>query len=80
MRKLWVRIPLPAQNNKFKIAIKWKTGQKLKEYLKKDFEWNNHKKYRKHFEEWFSNLTESQLLYFEYYSMGMKSPWIEIRK
>jgi len=25
-------------------------------------------------------LTESQLLYFEYYSIGMKSPWIEIRK
>ena len=47
----------------------------VKEYLKNDFEWNNHKKYRKYFDEWYSNLTENQLLYFESYSKGQKTPF-----
>ena len=58
-----------------KSKIKWKTGQKLKDYLKKEFDWSNHKKYRVRFEEWYSNLTENQLLYYEAYSRGAKTPW-----
>jgi len=48
---------------------------KLKEYLKKDFDWNNHKKYRKYFDEWYSNLTENQLLYYKAYANGQKTPF-----
>lgn len=48
---------------------------KLKEYLKKDFDWNNHKKYRKYFDEWYSNLTENQLLYYKSYANGQKTPF-----
>lgn len=48
---------------------------KLKEYLKKDFDWNNHKKYRKYFDEWYSNLTENQLLYYKSYAKGQKTPF-----
>ena len=33
----------------------------LKEYIRKDFYWNNLAKYRKYFEEWYENLTETQL-------------------
>lgn len=48
---------------------------KLKEYLKKEFDWNNHKKYRKYFDEWYSNLTENQILYYKSYSIGQKTPF-----
>ena len=37
----------------------------LYEHLKNQFFRNNHAKYRKYFEEWFSNLTKEQLYYFE---------------
>ena len=33
----------------------------LKEYIRKDFYWSNLAKYRKYFEEWYENLTETQL-------------------
>ena len=33
----------------------------LKEYIRKDFYWSNLTKYRKYFEEWYENLTETQL-------------------
>ncbi len=33
----------------------------LKEYIRKDFYWPNLAKYRKYFEEWYKNLTETQL-------------------
>lgn len=52
-----------------------KVSEKLKQWLKKDFEWNNHKKYRMYFDEWYSNLTENQLLYYESYSKGQKTPF-----
>lgn len=35
------------------------------EYLRRRFYQNNHTKYHKYFEEWVSNLTESQIYYFE---------------
>lgn len=38
---------------------------KLKEYIEKDFKWNNLKKYHKYFEEWVSNLTPNQIRYWE---------------
>ena len=33
----------------------------LKEYIRKDFYWSNLAKYRKYFEEWYENLTETIL-------------------
>lgn len=35
------------------------------EYLRKRFYKSNHAKYRKYFEEWVINLTESQIYYFK---------------
>lgn len=35
------------------------------EYLRKRFYQSNHAKYRKYFEEWVINLTESQIYYFK---------------
>lgn len=35
----------------------------LKEYIRRDFYFSNHVKYRKYFEEWFSNLTDIQIEY-----------------
>lgn len=35
------------------------------EYLKQRFYRNNHAKYRKYFDEWVSNVTETQIDYFE---------------
>ena len=37
----------------------------LYEYLKLEWEINNHSKYQKYFEEWFNNLTNIQLYYFK---------------
>lgn len=37
----------------------------LYEHLRQQFYRNNHPKYRKYFEEWISNITESQISYFE---------------
>lgn len=33
----------------------------IKEYIRRDFYLSNHVKYRKYFEEWFSNLTDIQI-------------------
>lgn len=37
----------------------------LKEYLEKEWRYNNHAKYQKYFNEWFKNLTEIQIFYFK---------------
>lgn len=37
----------------------------LYNWLKKEFEFNNHKKYHKYFQEWVNNLSETQIFYFE---------------
>lgn len=37
----------------------------LKIYLKNEWNKNNHTKYHKYFDEWFKNLTENQIYYFE---------------
>ena len=52
-----------------------KVSDKLKQWLKKDFEWNNHKKYRKYFDTWCENLTDNQILYYDAYSKGQKTPY-----
>lgn len=49
----------------------------LKEYLHKEFTWNTIKKYYKYFDEWFDNLTEIQIMWYECYMKGQKSPYIE---
>lgn len=49
---------------------------KLIEYLKQEWKYNNHKKYQKYFDEWFENLTDVQILYFESFSNGKKSPFV----
>lgn len=38
--------------------------KKLYNWLKEEWKTSNHKKYQKYFEEWVSNLTESQILGF----------------
>ncbi len=52
-------------------------GQLLKDYLWNEFRYNVHPKYYKYFEEWFSNLTENQILYYTAYSQSKKSPYVE---
>jgi hypothetical protein len=47
----------------------------LKEYLKKEWKYCNHTKYQHYFEDWFNKLTETQLLYFKCYSIGLKTPY-----
>lgn len=37
----------------------------LKEYIRRDFYWSNIDKYRKYFDEWYDNLTEIQLEFWE---------------
>lgn len=49
---------------------------KLRAYLKKEFERNNHQKYRKWFDLWFVNLTENQIAYYTAYMNGNKTPYI----
>ena len=39
--------------------------QEMYTYLQRRFYQNNHAKYRKYFEEWVRNVTETQLMYFE---------------
>lgn len=38
---------------------------KLYEYLKKEWKYNNHKKYQKYFEQWVTNLTDSQIFIYK---------------
>lgn len=45
----------------------------VKQYLWHEFKLNNNPKYYKYFEEWFNNLTETQLLFYNAYSKGDKT-------
>ena len=47
----------------------------MKEYLYNEWKRTVHPKYIKYFDEWFNNLTETQKLYFEAYSKGLKTPF-----
>ena len=47
----------------------------LKEYLYKEFHYNVHPKYYKYFEEWFNNLLSNQIIYYNAYSKGLKTPF-----
>ena len=47
----------------------------LKGYLKKEWRYCNHAKYQYYFEDWFSNITQNQRLYFIAYSQGLKTPY-----
>lgn len=47
----------------------------LKEYLWNEFKYNVLPKYYKYFDEWFNNLTETQILYFTAYAEGKKTPY-----
>jgi hypothetical protein len=40
-------------------------NDKLYQYLKKEFEFNNLKKYLKYFDEWVNNLTLNQIEYYK---------------
>lgn len=39
-------------------------SDELYRWLEETFKRDNHKKYHKYFDEWFSNITESQIFYF----------------
>ncbi len=41
--------------------MKFKVNQTLYNKLKKQFRFNNHKKYHKYFDEWVVNVTHSQI-------------------
>lgn len=47
----------------------------MKEYLYNEWRLNNNLKYLHLFDEWFSNLTDIQKLYFTAYSEGKKTPY-----
>ena len=47
----------------------------LKDYLKNEWRNCNRAKYQQYFENWFNNLTQNQLLYFNCYSKGLKTPY-----
>ena len=47
----------------------------LKDYLRIQFTHSTLPKYYKYFEEWFSNLTDNQLLYYRAYMNGQKTPF-----
>jgi len=36
----------------------------LRQYLEKEWRYNNHKKYQKYFAEWYKNLIDNQIYYF----------------
>lgn len=46
---------------------------KLKQYLWIEFSHSTIPKYYKYFEEWFSNLTENQILFYTAYMNGLKT-------
>lgn len=48
----------------------------MKDYLYKEFIYNTIPKYYKYFDEWFNNLTDNQKIYFEAYSKGNKTPYL----
>lgn len=51
---------------------------KLKEYLLKEWRFNNHIKYLGRFEEWYGNITEDQKMYYMAYADGKKTPYCVI--
>ena len=50
---------------------------KLKEYLWVEWKYNVHSKFYKYFEEWFINLTETQILYYTAYMNGKTTFFIK---
>ena len=64
-----VRI-LPHTQKKFKNMT-----EELRQYLWTEFKFNNLPKYYKYFDTWIENLTENQILYYNAYSKGKKSPY-----
>ena len=49
--------------------------EQLKQYLWIEFSHSTVPKYYKYFEEWFSNLTENQILFYTAYMNGLKTPY-----
>lgn len=47
----------------------------LKEYLFKEFRFNNHVKYVGRFDEWYDKLTLNQKMYYYAYAKGSKTPF-----
>jgi hypothetical protein len=45
----------------------------LFDYLRERFYQNNHSKYRKYFDEWVNNVTETQLFYYEKERISIKN-------
>jgi len=45
----------------------------LFDYLRERFYRNNHAKYKQYFDEWVSNITEIQLMYFEKERISIKN-------
>ena len=50
-------------------------AEEVKQYLWTEFKFNNLPKYYKYFDTWIENLTENQILYYNAYSKGTKSPY-----
>lgn len=53
-----------------------KKMEELKEYLQKEFDRTVLRKYRHLFEQWFSKLTDNQIMYYTAYMQGKKSPFV----
>jgi len=49
--------------------------KQLKQYLWIEFHHSTVPKYYKYFEEWFSNLTENQILFYTAYMNGLKTSY-----
>ena len=49
--------------------------EQLMRYLWIEFSHSTIPKYYKYFEEWFSNLTENQILFYTAYMNGLKTPY-----
>jgi hypothetical protein len=47
----------------------------MEEYLRNEWRKNVHPKYQRYFEEWYRNITDTQKLYFNAYSKGLKTPF-----
>ena len=47
----------------------------LKEYLWEQWKFCNHPKYYQYFDEWYSNITDIQKMYFKCWSEGKKTPY-----
>lgn len=50
--------------------------KELYEYLKHEWIFKCHKKYHYLFDTWYENITENQILYFNAWMKGNKTPWI----